>query len=142
MGPEKIVVDTSVVIKWFKHRDEPFYEQAEELKARYLNGEVEIAVPELIFYELGNVLLLKCELTEEEAVEKIESFWKLLPIAVFLSVEFVKKIMSFSFKYEVTFYDACFAVLARELGCGFITADKKLFDKLRDVKFVRFLGTP
>lgn len=43
------------------------------------------------------------------------------------------------FAHEITVYDAIYVALAEELNYDFLTADKKLFDKTKDLDFVKFL---
>ncbi len=42
-------------------------------------------------------------------------------------------------KINITFYDAYFIALSKELNFLFITADKKLYEKTKRMPFVRFL---
>jgi predicted nucleic acid-binding protein len=38
--------------------------------------------------------------------------------------------LSLSYQYKITIYDACYVALSQSLGCEFIIADKKLFEKI------------
>ncbi len=40
---------------------------------------------------------------------------------------------------KITAYDAAYVVLARNFNCKFITADKKLYKKVKDLGFVKLL---
>ncbi len=53
---EKIgcVLDSSVIIKWFSEEEET--KKALELREKYINGEIVIAVPDLLVYEIANAL--------------------------------------------------------------------------------------
>ncbi len=75
MAP-KIVVDTSVLIKWFKTRDEEHLREARRLLEEIERRGVEVHVPALLLYEVGNILLLKARLEPaalDEAVERLEA---------------------------------------------------------------------
>ena len=50
-----IVLDASVVLKWI-FDDEDGGEQATRLKDAHVAGHEIVAVPDLLFYEIGNVL--------------------------------------------------------------------------------------
>jgi predicted nucleic acid-binding protein len=71
----KIVVDTSVLIKWFKRRDEELLSEALNLLKEIEAQHVEVHVPALLLYEVGNILLLKTRLgltALDEAIEGLE----------------------------------------------------------------------
>jgi len=68
-----LVLDASVLLKWFLQ--EPGSDSALELKHRYLEGDVAIALPDLALYEVPNVLRFKRELnatlmTADEALHR------------------------------------------------------------------------
>ena len=58
----KIVVDTSVLIKWVKTKDEDLVNEARHLLADIESLPLEVHVPALLLYEVGNVLLVKTDL--------------------------------------------------------------------------------
>lgn len=41
--------------------------------------------------------------------------------------------------YNISIYDATFIALAQEFNCDFITADEKLGNKVKNLKFVKLL---
>ncbi|MEM4186383.1 MAG: type II toxin-antitoxin system VapC family toxin [Candidatus Caldarchaeum sp.] len=51
---EKIVLDASVVVKWFTK--EKYSMQALAVKTKYEAGEVDIVAPQLLIYEVVNAL--------------------------------------------------------------------------------------
>lgn len=58
----KIVVDTSVLIKWVKTKDEKLLREARRLLTSIERRPLEVHVPALLLYEVGNILLLKTDL--------------------------------------------------------------------------------
>jgi PIN domain-containing protein len=58
----KIVVDTSVLIKWIKTKDEELLLEAHRLLNRIEARHLDVHVPALLLYETGNILLLKTDL--------------------------------------------------------------------------------
>ena len=50
--PGSVVLDSSVVIKWFRRYEVP-QEQALELRQAYLDGHLFIHVPDLLIYEIA-----------------------------------------------------------------------------------------
>ena len=135
------VVDSSVVFKWYRQTgDEDYVSQAVSILERHLHGEIEIHVPDLLFYELGNTLRLKETLASKDALTILRETFALSlqihPIDLSLSEEAFR----FARERDLTFYDASFVALAHLLDASFITADKKLFSKLKTMPTTIFLG--
>jgi len=42
-------------------------------------------------------------------------------------------------QYGITLYDAAYIVLARKLGCPFVTSDRRLYRKVKGLKEVRIV---
>jgi len=57
-----VVPDSSVVLKWFR-RAEAGLEQAEALRQAHLEGQIVFIVPDLLLYEIANVLRFKSDLS-------------------------------------------------------------------------------
>lgn len=136
----KIVVDTSVLIKWFKTRDEELLDEAKHLLEEIERRRVEVHVPALLLYEVGNILLCKTRLgltALEAALDAVEG----LPFAVAPpATPLLKRAVHLGRQLKLTFYDASFLALAVELDCPFVTADRVLFDRTRALRRVRHLS--
>jgi len=134
------VVDTSVVFKWYRQpEDEEYVPQAVSILEQHLHGNFEIHVPDLLFYELGNILRFKEPLVSKDALTILRETFSLAlqihPIETLLAEEAFR----FAREYGITFYDASFVALSHLLQASFTTADKKLFSKLRTLPAI-FLG--
>lgn len=136
----KIVVDTSVLIKWFKTSGEELGEEAQQLLAEVERRPVEVHVPALLLYEVGNILLLKTRLglgALDRAIERLEA----LPFVVAPpATPLLQRAVRLGREFSLTFYDASFLALAVELDCPFVTADQRLFDHARALPRVRHLS--
>ncbi len=136
----RIVVDTSVLIKWFKTRDEELLKEAQRLLEEIESQPVEVHVPALLLYEVGNILLLKTRLglvALDEAIERLER----LPFVVAPpATPLLKRAVRLGRQFNLTFYDASFLALAVELHCPCVTADQRLFDHARTLQRVRHLS--
>ncbi len=136
----KIVVDTSVLIKWFKTRDEEFLKEAKQLLEEIERGRVEVHVPALLLYEVGNILLLKTRLglaALDEALERLER----LPFVVAPpATPLLKRAVRLGREFNLTFYDASFLALAVELRCPCVSADRQFFERTRTLGQVRHLS--
>ncbi len=136
----KIVVDTSVLIKWFKTRDEELLDEARKLLAEIEAQGVQVHVPALLLYEVGSTLLVKTRLglaALDETIKRLEE----LPLVVAPpATPLLKRAVRLAREFSLTFYDASFLALAVELGCPCVTADRQLFERARRLPQLRHLS--
>lgn len=101
---------------------------------------LEVHVPALLLYEVGNILLLKTRLGPaglDEAIDHLET----LPCVVAPpATPLLKRAAHLGREFGLTFYDASFLALAVELDCPYVTADRHLFDRARTLPRVRHLS--
>ncbi|MBI4039181.1 type II toxin-antitoxin system VapC family toxin [Candidatus Daviesbacteria bacterium] len=120
-----IVLDASVVYKWIIDEDHPTQVLALRLREEFLLGKTKAMAPNIIFYEIGNILSFKAALSLSDIKRGWGNFVKLNFPVISPTSNFIKKCINFSKKYHVTVYDASYAVLAQERRCKLITADEK-----------------
>jgi predicted nucleic acid-binding protein len=73
-----LVLDTSVILKWFK--EEEYTKTALKIKKEFIEGVHELVVPDLALYELDNAMRFSegfDEETIEKSLEKNSLIWKL-----------------------------------------------------------------
>lgn len=126
----KVILDTSVVIKWFT--PEIDNEKARAILKTFYEKEVTIIFPSLLFYELGNVLINKRISIENifEIMRKLQGLYSLGLVIEDIGLSSFRKICQNSIDYSITFYDATYITLLQKEDCEFVTADKKLFQKV------------
>ena len=132
-----IVADASVVLKWVLP-DELLREEALSLRQRHATGEDPIAAPDLLFYEVANVLPSRWE----EAAKATETFSELCAVGLYMhSFEFSEfaRAMELAHRYKITTYDASYVALAQALRCRLVTADERLLARLKGVSHVLHL---
>ena len=132
-----IVLDASVVIKWLQ--EEADSEKARVFKNKHVTGEEMVGVPDLLYYEIANVLRYKSNLAEAGGLAAMDVLSGLEMQAFNFSPTELKDVYSIARTYDTTVYDALYVYLARQLSCMFITADKKLYQKIESLKFVTLL---
>jgi len=67
------VLDASVVIKWFS--EEEYTDKAVKLREDFFRGELELAVPDLLLYEVSNALRYNPDFDENDVVEAVDSLF-------------------------------------------------------------------
>lgn len=135
------VVDSSIVFKWYRHPgDEEYVPEAVSILEHHLHGDFEIHVPDLLFYELGNILRFKERFVSKNALTILKETFELAlhihPIDLLLAED----AFHYAQRHNITFYDASFVALSHLLDASFMTADKKVFGKLKSLPTVIFLG--
>lgn len=136
----KIVVDTSVLIKWIKTKNEDLVNEARRLLTDIERRPLEAHVPALLLYEVGNILLLKTDLDAAGLNDALSSL-EALPFTVAPpATPLLKRAARLGKELSLTFYDASFLALAVEIDCPFITADRPLFEHARSLPRVRHLS--
>ncbi len=133
-----IVLDASVVLKWI-FDDEAGGDRAARLKEAHAAGHETVAVPDLLFYEIGNVLATKTRLSEAASAEAFALLWDFSLERFDLGLEEFQGGLALSRKYKISLYDATYIELSRRLKCSFVTADKKLYEKVKSIKSVDLL---
>lgn len=133
-----IVLDASVVLKWI-FDEEAGGDRAARLKDAHAAGQEVVAVPDLLFYEIGNVLATKTRLTEAAIAEAFSLLWEFSLERFDLGLEEFQGSLDLSRKYRITLYDAAYVELSRRLKCPFVTADRKLYEKIKSIRTVELL---
>lgn len=128
MPADLIVLDASVVVKWF--HEEEGTQAAEQLQKRIADGEIRAIVPPLLFYEVANVLTLKAG-SETEDVIAAHNILENFPFQV---VEVIHAVLEEAIRVarerQLSVYDAIYVALAILSGATLITADKKLAEAI------------
>lgn len=135
-----VVPDTSVVLKWYLHEQEPERAQALMLRQAFLEGRIHLSVPELVFYEAANVLRYKPDWDSARVYRAIDSLFALRLKIVSASPASMRQAAGLAYKYDVAVYDAVFVALAEESGATFVTADQRLVRSLGGLPFVHLLA--
>lgn len=134
-----IVPDTSVIIKWFR-QEEVLAAKALQLRADYQAGRVDLLAPELLAYEMANVLVLKPDLSYDEVEQAIRDLYDTEFGWQAPTPSLLERACQLARQHRTTAYDAIFLALAESAGALFLTADAELTRRLSTVPRVVFLG--
>jgi predicted nucleic acid-binding protein len=138
MSP-KIILDTSVIIKWFR-QEEICAEQALRLRAAYLQGQIAIVVPWLLMYEVVNVLRYNKEYSTEQVQTAVQSLFDMQLEWIAPSSSTINQAVQLAHTHDVTVYDATFAALAESYETIFFTADDRFARQTATLKSVHSLS--
>ncbi|GAH20621.1 unnamed protein product [marine sediment metagenome] len=135
-----VVLDTSVIIKWYR-QEEILAKKALALRESYLLGRIAVCQPSLAACELANVLRYKSELSTRAVREAMDSFFNMGFDFVSSTRNLIDRAVPLARENDVTVYDALFAAVAESKNGYMITADRKLHDRLSSFSFVHFLAS-
>ena len=128
------VVDASVVLKWLLAE---LSAEAEELLERHLNGSDPLVAPELLYYEIGNVLVTKTKLSAQETSDLFGYFIDLQIEAYSLGADEYKTTIDLAYRYKLSVYDAAYLGLALALDSRLVTADRRLANRAAATKIIQ-----
>ena len=131
------VLDSSVVIKWFSEEENTA--EALIFREKHIQGEIEVVEPDLILYEVANVLRYNKSINENDVKAAVDSLIALGIDIIVPTKEVTDEAVSLAFQYGLTVYDAYFIALAKVLCFIFITADEKLHQKVKKLPLVHLL---
>lgn len=121
------VVDASVLLKWLlPSEQEDDLEQAFMLRDGLVAGEIDVVVPALWRFEVGNTL---CRLMPDHA-EELLTLCADLGLREAEAEGWVRETIRLATQYPVTFYDASYHAVARILSGTLVTADRRYVDKV------------
>ena len=95
------VLDTSVVLKWYLHKDEPERARALALRQTYLDGWLRLLAPDLLLYEVANVLRYKPGWDASRVSQALDSLYALKLKFVSVSIVLVKRAVTLASDYDV-----------------------------------------
>lgn len=117
-----LVVDASVVIKWFV--EEPLHERARQL----LKGRESLYAPDLLVSEIGNIVwkkVVRGEIEKQQA-QKIANALHDVPINLQPSIDLIDHALHIALSIRHPVYDCLYIACAEMLGSTFVTADERL----------------
>ena len=139
---KRLVIDASVVLKWYL-TDEEYGEKALNLLTKYISNELDFLAPSLLEYEVVNGLIIaqkRGRIKEEKILLAIDGFMDLNIKLKDLS-QLYPRVLYYCKIYNRSVYDASYLATAESEGIAMITGDKRLYNAVKeDLKWVKWLG--
>jgi len=121
-----VIVDTSVVIKWFHADGESEVQPARALLAAHRDELLTAHVLDLGLYELGNVLLRALRWPASEVADQIDDLLVICGRPLTPAPAWYRAAARLGEQHRLSFYDAMFAAAAQQTQAGLVSADKQL----------------
>jgi predicted nucleic acid-binding protein len=122
----QMILDASVVAKWFLSENDT--ETALEIRDRYVDGDIDVEIPDLLIYELANLMRYK-RMGENEIREVIDSIFSMDFLIIAPTPSLMEMASNIAISHDITIYDAVYVALGKYFGTPIITADRKLYEK-------------
>ena len=126
---QKMVVDASLVVKWFI--SEEYSNLALEIRDHLVEGQVELYAPNLLLYEVLNALKYSNLFSRENLADAVTSLENYGIIQLPLNGEYAQKTMQLAVEQNISIYDAAYVSLTDFMGIIAYSADKKLVDTVQ-----------
>jgi predicted nucleic acid-binding protein len=121
-----LLVDTSVLIKWFHEEGESDVAAARALRDAHVTGELDAHILDLAMYEVGNVLIRALRWDAADVADQLDDLIILLGPALAPNPGWLRDAARLAQLHRLSFYDACWAAAAAGLGIPLASADAAL----------------
>lgn len=132
-SPKTYVIDASVCIKWFSSRDEEDVNIASLLRKQHMNRNILLMAPDILVYEIVNALAYNPLYDTEKLNMAINSLYGMGISFIRPYMEILYESSKLHFINKITIYDSVYIALAKYINAQFITADEKLFEKVKGI---------
>lgn len=122
----RVVLETSVIVKWFFKDSEKNTKKADLILKQYLNDEIKIIIPELSTFELANVLRNKIKKYQNINLDIIDRLYN-LGIIFYIDKEILKIATKIEADINESVYGCIFIATAERFDCKLVTDDNSLF---------------
>lgn len=134
---KKIVIDTSVIIKWLAWQNEEDIDKAQKLLDDIEKGQLEGIICEFAYYEIGNVLYWSKQLQKKDYVDAIKNLFSIPFTQYLFDGNIAESVYLTMNKFQLSLYDAFPLVIAKNEKCHLITADEKHHKNIPHVIFLK-----
>jgi predicted nucleic acid-binding protein len=128
----EIVLDSSVVVKWFSIE----IKSVEALKFldSYIQGSIELTIPEILFCEVGHALRYKPDYDTPKWKTALAQLFNLRMKVAHLTEDLIIRTGEIACDGKVTFYDALPVAIAEHKKAVCVTADEEAQYKKLQIK--------
>lgn len=121
-----LLVDTSVLVKWFHSEGESGLAAARSLRHATQVGEIQARVIDLALYEMGNVLLRGLGWSASDVADQLHDLVIICGAPLAMAAEWLGLAAELGERHRLTFYEAAWAAAAAALGIPLVSADTQL----------------
>ena len=121
-----LLIDTSVLIKWFHREGEDELAAAHALRQAHASGELSAHILDLATYEVGNVLTRALRWQPADVADQLDDLHTILGPPLLMTADWLRYAASLAHAHRLSFYDASWAATAAKLSMPLVSADRQL----------------
>lgn len=122
----RLLIDTSVVIKWFHDAGESELAEARAIRDAHVRSELDAHVLDLAIYEVGNVLARALKWPARDVGDQLDDLLKIVGPPLAMSHTWLGRAAVLAERHALSFYDASWAASAAALRIPLVSADRQL----------------
>lgn len=122
----RLLVDTSVLIKWFHEPGEREVTEARAIRDAHIRGDLDAHVLDLAIYEVGNVLARALKWTAADIGDQLDDLLDIVGAPIAMSQAWLRDAAELAETHRLSFHDASWAAAAAALGISLVSADRQL----------------
>ncbi|MEM2894226.1 MAG: type II toxin-antitoxin system VapC family toxin [Candidatus Bathyarchaeia archaeon] len=136
-GHEDLVLDASVIVKWFSIEEDS--DIAVEIRDKHVEGVLSIVSPDLALYEVVNALRYNPAFNTEDLKRAVSNLMDIGVDFITPNREILEKSVENALLYDLSVYDSYYLSLAQIMGLKIITADEKFFERAKETGIIKLL---
>jgi predicted nucleic acid-binding protein len=121
-----LLIDTSVLIKWFHSEGESELSESRALRSAHVSGDVDAYMLDLASYEVGNVLARTLRWDPAEVADQLDDLHTILGPPLVMTADWLRHAAALAHDHGLSFYDASWAATAAKLSMRLVSADRQL----------------
>ena len=122
----RLLIDTSVLIKWFHDAGESELAPARAIRAAHVRGDLDAHVLDLAMYEVGNILTRALRWTAADVADQLDDITAIVGAPIMMEQGWLRDAAALAETHMLSFYDASWAAAAGALGVSLVSADRQL----------------
>jgi len=121
-----LLIDTSVLIKWFHSEGESELAESRALRKAHISGDLDAHMLDLAIYEVGNVLVRALRWEPAEVADQLDDLHTVLGHPLVMTADCLRRAAALAHDHALSFYDASWAAAADKLDLALVSADRRL----------------
>ena len=122
----RLLIDTSVLIKWFHEAGENEVAESRAIRNAHLSGDLDAHVLDLAVYEVGNVLARALKWAAADIGDQLDDLLAIVGPPLAMTQAWLRDAAALTERHSLSFYDASWAAAAAGLGVSLVSADRRL----------------
>jgi predicted nucleic acid-binding protein len=122
----RLLVDTSVLIKWFHEAGEAELAEARAIRDAHSRGDLDVHILDLAIYEVGNVLTRSLMWTASDVGDQLDDLLVVAGAPIVMAPGWLRAAAVLAETHGLSFYDASWAAAAAALNVSLVSADHRL----------------